>query len=189
MENLIKIRIGSEDDFRQLAKLDYTNTCDKMFEVACDDNKVFFAEIDLPQPVTNASAIYTEEIEADMILRLKDNSTIPLVAFYNEAPAGYLMAKWEKWPGGKVVSIDGILVANGYNGKGLAKAMIEELIKIAKKDSECRGVHAEMDTGKYQANKLLMKMGFVFAGTKFYIYSNENPKKYSKEAVYFYYKL
>jgi hypothetical protein len=46
-----------------------------------------------------------------------------------------------------------------------------------------------MDTKKYQANKLLLKMWFKFGGTKFFIYSKEEPHIYSKEAVYFYYPL
>ncbi|MCU0679974.1 MAG: GNAT family N-acetyltransferase [Planctomycetes bacterium] len=189
MADLIEVKIGSEDDFKQLSKLDYTNICDKMFEVVCCNNQIFLNDISLPKPIINDSIGYTREIKEDVIKRLKNNNILSLVVFYNNKPAGYLLAKWENWPNGKVVSIDGILVANKYNKKGLAKAMLEKLIRIAKQDSECRGIHVEMDTSKYQASKLLMKMDFVFAGTKFYIYSNKDPEKYSKEAIYFYYKI
>jgi hypothetical protein len=36
--------------------------------------------------------------------------------------------------------------------------MLEKIIEIGKHEPECRVIHAEMDTKKYQANKLLLKM-------------------------------
>lgn len=185
----VNVKIGSQNDFEELAKLDYTNTYDKMFDISYKEGNVSISEIDLPKPVTNDSKTYTDEIIEDMIEKIKEENAVPLVVFYNNHPAGYLMANWQNWPNGKVLVIDGILVANQYAWKGLAKALVTECIGIASQDKECRGIHAEMDTMKYQANKLLLKMGFKFGGTKFFIYSKEEPHKYSKEAVYFYYPL
>ena len=185
----ISVKIGSENDFQELAKLDYTNTYDKMFDVSYTEGNISITEIDLPEQIKNDSKIYTDEIKEDMIERMKNKNSVPLVVFYDNHPAGYLMAKREKRPNGTVLSIDGILVANIYAWKGLAKALLEKIIEIGKQESECRGIHAEMDTKKYQANKLLLKMWFKFWGTKLFIYSKEEPHKYSKEAVYFYYPL
>ncbi len=187
--NTIKIKTGTQKILESLSKLNYTNTCEKMFSISFADEKISISEIDLPEPITNLSENYTNEILEDMIPKLSQKNTLPLVVFYDEKPAGYLMAKWEEWPEGKVLVIDGILVATEYSGKGLAKALVEEAIKIAQQTKGCRGVHAEMDTTKYQANKLLLGMGFKFGGTKFFIYSKEEPSKYSKEAMYFYYPI
>ncbi|MCK5015734.1 MAG: GNAT family N-acetyltransferase [Candidatus Peribacteraceae bacterium] len=184
-----EVRIGAIDDFLQLATLDYSNSVENMFEVVKKDGYLSLQEIVLPEPILNASSNYAEEIEQEMIHKLSDINCIPLVVFVDHVPAGYLMAKWGQWPEGKVVEIEGILVAHQYAGKGLAKAMLMEIMKIAKADAECRGIYAEMDTIKYQANKLLMNMGFVFAGTKLFVYSNKDPRAGSKEAVYFFYKI
>lgn len=181
--------MGVKEDFINLAKLDYTNTLEKMFNVSCERNTTSFSEISLPRPIINKSEIYTDKILEDMIPKLERDNCIPLVAYYDNDPAGYLMAKWENWPNGKIISIDGILVANKFTGKGLAKEMLQKIVEIAKQDPECRGVHAEMDTTKHQANKLLLGFGFKFGGSKLFIYSKENPHNYSKEAVYFYYPV
>lgn len=185
----INVKIGSKKDFEELATLDYTNTYKKMFDISYKEGIISISEIDLPQPITNESKNYTDEIVEDMIEKKKDNEFVPLVVFYKNSPAGYLMAKWENWSNGRIFVIDGILVANQYARKGLAKALITKCIEIASNDKECRGVYAEMDTTKYQANKLLLKMGFKFGGSKFFIYSKKEPHKYSKEAIYFYYPL
>jgi len=185
----IEIKIWTKQDFIELAKLDYTNTYDKIFDISYIDSAIHISEIDLPNPVTNASKIYTDEILEDMIERLNNPNAVPLVVFFDGSPAWYTMSKREKRPNGKVLVIDGVLVANRYAWKGFAIAMLQKTIEIAKQDPECRGVHAEMDTTKYQANKLLLKSWFKFAWTKFFIYSKQAPHKYSKEAVYFYYPL
>lgn len=183
------IKLGTKEDFINLSKLDYSNVYEKMFNVSYVDDIISFSEISLPAPQTNKSEIYTNEIMEDIISKLDSSSCIPLVVFCENFPAGYLMAKWEKWPNGKVLSIDGILVANKYSGKGLAKEMLQNVVEIAKQDSECRGIYAEMDTTKYQAGKLLLNFGFKFGGSKLFVYSKEEPSQYSKEAVYFYYPV
>jgi len=184
----IKVKIGSKKDFKELAKLDFSNTCNKMFDISYTDNNIAVSEVDLQKPIVNKSENYVDEILEDMIPKTEDKNFVPLVVFSNNMPAGYLMAKWDKWPNGKVLVVEGILVANQFAGKGLAKALVGGTIETAKQNKECRGIHVELDTTKYQANKLFLRMGFKFAGTKFYIYSKEDPRKYSKEAVFFYYK-
>lgn len=183
------IKIGTKEDFKILSKLDYTNICEKMFSISCVNNVISFSEVSLPDPHINRSEIYIDEITRDMIPKLENDSYIPLIAIYENCPAGYLMAKWEKWPNGKVLSIEGILVANKYSKKGLAKEMLQKIVEIAKQDSKCRGIYAEMDTTKYQANKLLLSFGFKFGGSKLFVYSKEEPRECSKEAVFFYYPV
>ena len=186
---IIEVKTWTEEDFVALAKLDYTNTYDTIFSVSYTQGVMNIQEIKLPQAVTNASKIYTDEIQEDMIQRLKNENTVPLVIMYDAQPAGYLMAKREKWPNWVVLVIDGILVVSKYAGKWLAKTFLQKIIEIWKSNPECRGIHAEMDTTKYQANKLLLKSGFVFWWSKFFIYAKDKPSTYSKEAVYFYYSL
>ena len=185
----IDVKIGTLVDFEKLARLDFANNVENMFEVVQGNMNLSLREVSLQKPLHNASANYSEEIMEEMIPKLLNANQIPLVGFVNQQPVGYLMANWQQWPGGKIIVIDGILVERNSLGKGLAKSMILELIKLAKANKECRGIHAEMDTTKYQANKLLMNMGFKFAGTKLYVYSSDNPFAGSKEALYFFYAI
>jgi len=110
----INIKIGNQHDFEELAKLNYTNTYDTMFDISYQEGNIAISEIKLPTPAINDSKIYTDEILEDMIERLKNKNSVPLVVFYNNDPAGYLMSKWENRPNGKVLVIDGVLVANKY---------------------------------------------------------------------------
>ncbi len=185
----ITIKIGTLEDFKKLCELDYRNTIDKVFSVNYDGSTISLSEIDLPEVKTNPSDGYIKEIKEDIIPILDQANILPLVAFLDGNPAGYILAQWEHWPNGKVLVVRDILVANEYLRKGIAKTLIQEVISRAQTDPNCRGVHTEMDTEKYQANKLFLKSGFLFGGTKFFIYSKELPSKYSKEAVYFYYPI
>lgn len=195
--NKIEVKIGSRDDFESLKKLDYTNIYDRMFDISYTNDQISISEITLPEPIVNRSEIYTEKTYKNLINSMLENmsptlidkNVIPLVVFFNNNPGGCLIAKWEAWPNGKVLVIEGILVASQYIGNGLAKALVQKAIEIAKREPEGRGIHAEMDTTKYAASKLLTKIGFKFAGAKFFVYSKEEPCKYSKEAIYFYYPL
>jgi GNAT superfamily N-acetyltransferase len=188
-EKNIKVQIGNEQDFKKLTRLDYTNTIHKMFQVDYQDCQINISEVDLPEPIINKSEKYTVEILEEMLPKLKDSKFIPLVVYVDDEPAGYMLNEWQVRSKGKVMINHGILVANKYARQGLAKKMIEKSIEIAKEDGECNGIRIEMCTFKYQANKLLLNMGFVFAGTEFFIWHNELPHKYSKEAIYFYYKI
>jgi len=183
------VTIGTKENFIYLTKLDYTNTCDKVFSISKKNNSLSLAEESLPKPITTKSKMYVDEITNDIIPNMEKKDMVPLVVFYENKPAGYLMGQWEDWPNGKVLVIEGILVSNKHQGKGLAKNLLLKAIDIAKSNSECRGVYAEMDTTKFQASKLLLASGFNFGGAKLFIYSKEEPSKFSKEAIYFYYAI
>ncbi|MEI6728371.1 MAG: GNAT family N-acetyltransferase [bacterium] len=184
----IKVQIGSLEDFQKLTKLDYTNTVNKMFQVEYENLQIKLSEVDLVEPIHNSNS-YVDEISEVMIPKLSEENIVPLVVFVDDQPAGYMLNEWQFWPLEKVMINHGILVANKYARQGLAKKLVQKTIEIAKKDGHCKGLHIEMDTLKYQANKLLLNMGFSFAGTKFFIWHNELPHKNSKEALYFYYKI
>jgi hypothetical protein len=58
-----------------------------MFDISYIDSAIHISEIDLPNPVTNASKIYTDEILEDMIERLNNPNAVPLVVFFDGNPA------------------------------------------------------------------------------------------------------
>ena len=174
----IKVKIGIKEDFEKLTKLYYTNTINKMFHVEYENYQIKLSEVDLEKPIHNSNS-YVEEISEVMIPKLSEKNIIPLVVFVDDQPAGYMINEWQFWPQGKIMINHGILVANKYTRQGLAKKLVEKSIKIAKADTECNGIHIEMCTFKYQANKLLLSMDFVFAGTKFFIWHNSLPYKNS----------
>ncbi len=187
----IEVKKGLSEDFIALSKLDYTNTYDSMHSISYSnkDKQISFFEIKLPKSIKNESKVYIDEIMEDVIEDIKALNSVSLVVFYENNPAWYLLAKWEKWWKSEVLDIRGILVSNNYSRKWLWKALVLKCIELAKENKNCRGIYAEMDTTKYQANKLLIHMWFEFAGTKFFIYWNEKPNKYSKEAIYFFYPI
>jgi GNAT superfamily N-acetyltransferase len=188
-EKNINVKIGTVEDFKKLEKLDYTNTMNKIFQVDYENYQIEISEVDLEEPIVNDSHEYSQELAEEMLPKLNDKSYIPLVVYVDNEPAGYMLNQWQFWSKGKVMINHGILVANKYARQGLAKKLIEKSIQIAQEDDKCQGIHVEMCTFKYQANKLLLSMGFMFAGTKFFIWHNDLPYKNSKEALYFYYKI
>lgn len=184
----IEVKIGSVDDFYELSKLDYTNVVTKKFSIESKNLQISISEIDLDEPITYLSKSYTDEILEEMIPMAKKENFLPLMVFVDGQPVGYMLNEFQKWPQGKIMLCHGILVANSFARQGLAKALINKAIDIAKADPECHGIHAEMCTFKYKANNLLLRTGFTFAGAKFFVWKNEEPSANSKEAMYFYYK-
>jgi len=188
MTEKINVKLATKEDFQKLLELDFSNTYKKMFSISQNNNQININEVDLEKPIINASENYINEMK-DYISGLDKPENFSLIGFYNSEPAGYIFSNKQKWSNGIIYNVEGVLVAKKFQNKGIAQALIIGLIQEAKKTENCRGVWVEMDTTKYAANKLLLKMGFKFAGTKFYIYSNEEPSEYSKEAMYFYYKI
>ncbi len=186
--SIITTRKATQEDCVILAKLNYENTYDKMFSIKQDENTIILSEVDLPEPVTNLSSNYTG-LETDVLPRLDDPKYIALVACLDGNPVGWVLASWKVKNIGKKLVIEGILVSNEARGKGCARALINELMTIAKNDPECIGIQVEMDTTKYYACKLLMSMGFEFSGTELYVWENIAPTTYSKEVIYFFYPL
>jgi GNAT superfamily N-acetyltransferase len=189
MQKNIEVKIGSLADFKQLATVDFTNTYKKVFSLSRTEFGIKLSEEELEQPVTNESDGYQTEINEVMIPMLGREETIPLVACVDNELAGYLMAFNSYCPQGKVMVLFGILVSNQYKGYGVGKALVEELKSVCSKDGDHRGIKAEMGTDKHAASKLLLKNGFVFSGAELYVYSNNEPSKFSKECIHFYYKF
>lgn len=188
MTEKINVKLATKQDFQKLLELDFSNTYEKMFNISYNNNHITIDEVNLKKQIINASENYIEEMK-NYISELDNPDVCALIGFCDSEPAGYIFSYKQKWPAGIVFCVDGILVAKKFQRKGVAQKMISSLIQEAKQTKNCRGVSIEMDTTKYAANKLLLKMDFEFSGTKFYIYSNEEPSKYSKEAIYFYYKI
>jgi len=189
MQNNIKIKIGNVADFEQLANLNYENTENKVFSLSKTEYEIKLSEEELEQPLENKSDGYQNEIKDVMMQMLTRDGVIPLVARLDNELAGYLMAFSSISPLGRVIILFGVLVASKYTGCGIGKALVEELKNIGSKDSNYYGIQAEMATDKYSASKLLLISGFVFSGAELYIYSNNEPSKFSKECIHFYYKF
>lgn len=189
MQKNIEVKIGIVADFDQLATIDYANTEEKVFSLSRTEFGIKLSEEELEQPKTNKSDGYQTEINEVMIPMLGRDETIPLVAYVDNELAGYLMAFNSNSPQGKVMVLFGILVGSKYKGYGVGKALIDELKNICSKNSDYKGIKAEMGTDKYAASKLLLKTGFVFSGAELYVYSNNEPSKFSKECIHFYYKF
>jgi GNAT superfamily N-acetyltransferase len=185
----ISVRKGTVVDFNKLAELDYDNTESKMFSIALENNKVSISEVELPELQTNKSSGYQHEIVKDIVPMLEQTNSIPLVAMVDGEQAAYLMAYWKNSPKGKALVLHGVLVSKAYLGLGVGTELLNSLIGIAKADNECKGIFAEMGTDKYSACKLLQKVGFVFSGAEAFVYSNEYPSKFSKETIYFCYRV
>jgi GNAT superfamily N-acetyltransferase len=188
MSKKITIKKATIQDFKKLSKLDYTYIYDKMFEIRQTSNKISLREVKLKKPITNNSTGYQKEI-IEFIEKLKEKNSLALVAFCDSKPVGYLLSSIKKWPNGVVVEAGNILISKEYRQYGIATALFNDIILRAKKIKNCRGIHVEMCTEKYAANKLLLKMNFKFSGTTLHVYSSKEPHKYSKEALYFYYKI
>jgi len=186
--NKITVKKANRSLFQKLMSLDYTHVAHGMFGIRRDGKTLKLTELKLRKQKNDRSKVYTT-LRDRYINELKDRNVYALVALYDGEPGGYLFTYKQKWPGGTVYSIDGILVAKQFAGKGLAKALLKEIIKKAKSTKNCRGIAVEMDTEKFAASKLLQKMGFAFAGAKLFVYSNREPHKFSKEAIYFFYKI
>lgn len=188
MNQTLSIRRATENDCSVLLTLDYKNTYDKMFSLSRGDNSFIFSEVVLPEPVVNESSNYTGIID-DVIPHIHDENYSALVACLDDKPVGWVLAYWKEKEFGKVLVIQGILVANEGRGRGCAKALIDKLITIAKDTLDCVGIRVEMDTTKYHACKLLIGMGFVFSGIELYVWDKNPPTKFSKEVLYFYYPI
>ena len=189
MQKNIEVKIGIVADFERLAKIDYANTENKVFSLSRNEFEIKLSEEELEQPMANESDGYQTEINEVMIPMLGHDETIPLVACVDNKLAGYLMAFNSNSPQGKVIVLFGILVSSKYTGCGVGKALVEELKNICSKNADYKGIKAEMGTDKYTASKLLLKTGFVFSGAELYVYSNNEPSKFSKECIHFYYKF
>ena len=189
MQENIEVKIGSITDFEQLAKLDYTNTEDKVFSLSRTTFEIKLSEEEIERPIINDSEGYQSEITEVMIPMLGRDEVIPLIACVENKPMGYLMAFNSNSPQGKVIVLFGILVSIKYSGHGIGRALIEELKSIGSKDDNYKGIQAEMGTDKYTASKLLLNSGFIFSGAELYVYSNDEPTKFSKECIHFYYKF
>ncbi len=159
-----------------------------MFTISQNNNQIKINEVELEKPIINESKGYVDEMKY-CIDELDKSEVLSLITYVDSKPAGYIFTYKQEIDDKIIFNIDGILVAKKFQKKGIAQKMINDLIKKAKKIENYKGIYVEMDTTKYAANKLLLKMGFEFAGTKFFIYKNEKPSKYSKEAMYFYYKI
>lgn len=187
--NDVTIRKAIKEDCNILLGLDYQNSIDKMFSISVEDNLISLSETNLSVVETNESSKYHTEIAEDFIPNIDKSDRIALVSCLNDKTVGWVLTTWKNRKAGKILVIDGILVANDARGKGCAKALVNRLIKIAKADPECIALRCEMDTKKYHACKLLLKSGFTFAGTELYVWSSNPPSKFSKEVLYFYYPL
>jgi ribosomal protein S18 acetylase RimI-like enzyme len=188
IEQTVNVRRATEDNCSVLLTLDYKNTYDKIFSLSCENYSFTLSEVELPEPAINESSNYTG-ITDDVIPHLHDENYNALVACLDDKPVGWVLAHWKEKEFGKVLVIQGILVANEGRGKGCAKALINKLITIAKDTPDCVGIRVEMDTTKYHACKLLIKMGFMFSGTELYVWDKNPPTKFSKEVLYFYYPI
>ncbi|HVW66328.1 MAG TPA: GNAT family N-acetyltransferase [Candidatus Peribacteraceae bacterium] len=187
--NDVIVRKAAKDELLALRDLDFTWETAGRFDLHYDGTNIHLSESTLPTPVQRGSNDhYHREIEhyADLS---EQPDALMLVAYVDDNPVGYVTSFVEEWKDGMVINVDGILVGREFRSRGIAKALITDLIERAKHLDKCRGIAVEMDTEKYEANKLLLSMRFTFAGTRFYIYSNEDPKPGSKEALYFYYKV
>lgn len=185
----IVIRKGSKDDLLTLCNLDFTWEAMGRFDVIQESDSIRIAESMYEKPVLRGqNQQYHDEIKKYASYADQPDALM-LVAFLDRKPVGYISAFVEEWKGGMVVNGEGILVGREFRGRGIAKALVSGLVDHAKNIPNCRGIVIEMDTEKYEANKLLLSMGFVFAGTRLFIHSGESPQPGSKEALYFYYSL
>ncbi|HLD64043.1 MAG TPA: GNAT family N-acetyltransferase [Candidatus Peribacteraceae bacterium] len=186
--NEIHIAKANENDFLKLVELDYQLENTKRFDVLIRNQTIFLQERDLQSPVLQKSINYTKEIK-EYAHALIQSDVFALIAYCDKQPVGYIFSRKQDWPGCIVFVIEGILVANKFRGKDIAQKLVMSFVDGIKKIDGCRGFSVELDTEKYEACHLFLKMGAKFAGTKLYIYSNENPKEGTKEAIYFFYKL
>lgn len=183
----MKIIKATKKDFLELKKLDYENSYDKMFSLELKNNSITLKEIDIEKPIMNTNDCYIGEMD-DFIRDLDNKNTFAFIAFCEDKPAGYIFSRKEKRKTGDVICVDGILVANQYRKKGIARELVNHLIREVRQEN-CKGISVEMDTEKYVAIKLLLLMGFQFSGTELFVFSNEKPSNGSKEVVYLYYKV
>lgn len=189
MTNSIIVREATKEDLLALCSMDFTWEAAGRFDVQSNNESISLSQTTFDKPILRGNnKHYHEEIRkyADYCNSV-DSAT--LVALIDGQPVGYFSASIEEWADGKVINGEGILVARDYRGQGVAKMLVSGLIEHARTIVGCRGIMVEMDTEKYEANRLLLSMGFAFAGTRLFIYSDKPPSPGSKEALYFYYPL
>lgn len=185
----ILIRPATKEDLLALCDIDFTWEAAGRFDVEVRDDSFKLLQQTFDTPVLRGNnEFYHEELRkyADFC---DQSDALMMVAVAQDKPIGYVSAFIEEWKDGKVINGEGILVSREYRGQGIAKMLLSALIESARGIEKCRGIMVEMDTEKYEANRLLLSMGFVFAGTRLYIHSGEAPVLGSKEALYFYYAL
>lgn len=184
----ITVRKATEQDCVELQKLNYSGTSTRMFSLAMDGTTLSLKEVELPDPVVIESEHY-KGITEEVLPNINNPEYIALVVCSGDKPLGWVLASWKQRKMTKVMVVWGILVASEARGKGCADALIDELIKIAKKEPGCDGIRVEMDTTKYSACKLLLRKDFKFAGTELYVWHSGPPTQFSKEVLYFFYQL
>jgi GNAT superfamily N-acetyltransferase len=189
METSLVIHKATKEGLLALCEVDFTWKAAGRFDVTTSGEAMTLLQTVFDQPLLRGNNdFYHEEIRKYASYCDQPDSAT-LVAILDGKPVGYLSASVEEWSSGKVINGEGILVACEHRGAGIAKALITALIENARTIEGCRGIMVEMDTEKYEANRLLLSMGFVFAGTRLFIYSGKSPVMGSKEALYFYYSL
>lgn len=71
-------------------------------------------------------------------------------------------------PTGRKASVEYVVVGSGFRGRGIGRALIEEIIGFARRDLAPLDLHLTSRPERVAANEMYRKLGFERRGTNIY---------------------
>ncbi|MBD2863981.1 GNAT family N-acetyltransferase [Paenibacillus oceani] len=85
-------------------------------------------------------------------------SFVPFASYLDETMVGFIM--WDDVPNNGVYVIPRLMIDEQYQGKGIAKRVLQTAIDIIKQKKDCKGIQVSYEPDNVAAQRLYASLGF-----------------------------